>query len=378
MPLRKILGLALILCLLAIAMGTPQGIAQDAKSKSFKAVVEDHFDAWDANKDGKVDAQEIDKLLHRRSVKGEEAAAVASIHVWMRNHKSNQGLTKSVLTSTKDGTEERRDMAQKSPHFSSDYRSLVHHLNTVPRKPFTDKRPQLEDLSQGHLGDCYFVSMVGALVHRNAEGLHRVIRVGSSGDCELDFPDGKRAHVPELTDGLICLGSTAHQSGLWLNILEEGFGEVRRTKKPGTPGDPAIDKIGHGGSQTTTITLLTGKHAFYHSLKSLPPGKVHQLLMEAQARHLLMGAGTPSKGKKMPKGVASDHAYAILGVQGDKIQVWNPWGNHFSPKGEPGMDNGFPTEKGVFTVTVQQFCEIFSDLSIETAEAASAGKHRKK
>jgi phosphoribosylcarboxyaminoimidazole (NCAIR) mutase len=349
------------------------GGAKDEAPKTFKQVIEAHFDKWDANHDGKLDAHEIDHLLHQASIKNDEAATVASIHIYYRGHANHPGLTKGELLNTKDGQEERRDKSEKSPHFASDFKSLAKHLNTIPRKVFVGQKIQLDDLSQGHLGDCYFVSVVGAFVHRNPEGLHRIIHEGQANGTEVTFPDGKKAHVPALTDGLICLGSTAHQSGLWLNVLEEAFGEVTRSKKPGAPGDPAIDKIGKGGSQTTTITLLTGKQSQSHSLKSTPPAKVHQILTEAQSRKMLMGAGTGSH-KKLPPGVASDHAYAIIGLHGDKVEIWNPWGNKFTPKGTPGLTNGYPTEKGVFTVPLHEFCEIFGDISVETNQAHNGKK----
>ncbi|WP_371079264.1 C2 family cysteine protease, partial [Salmonella enterica] len=120
------------------------------------------------------------------------------------------------------------------------------------------------------------------------------------------------------SDSLICLASTSLQSGIWLPVLEEAFGEVTHTKKKApVPGQPAIDKIGAGGFQSTSISLLTGRHAFDHSVKTLAPARIHQLLSEAQARHYLMGASTPSgKDRKLPKGIASNHAYAVLSVQG--------------------------------------------------------------
>jgi len=368
-------AMVFLVCLL-VGGSALEGNQTSKKVTPFKSVVQEHFDSWDTNKDGKLESQEIDTLLRRHTIKGEAAAALASIHIWFRDHKSTMGLTKSALTQTKDGDGERRDMSQKSPHFAGDYVSFVHHLNSVPRKVFTDKKPQLESLSQGHLGDCYFVSMVGALVHRSPESVHRMIQANEAGDSAVIFADGKRTQVKELPDALICLGSTARDTGLWLNVLEEGFGQTSHSKKPGTPGDPAIDKIGHGGSQTTTIALLTGKHAINASIKKMPPAKVHQLLVEGHNRHALMGAGTEKQGK-YPKGIASNHAYAVLSVQGEKIQVWNPWGNHFTPKGTPGLENGYPTEKGVFTVGLHDFCQIFGDVTIETGQPAQKGRGKR-
>ena len=56
----------------------------------FVAVVESRFGNWDTNRNGSLESAEIDHLLKSHSVRGDEAAAVASIHVWFRGNPSVQ------------------------------------------------------------------------------------------------------------------------------------------------------------------------------------------------------------------------------------------------------------------------------------------------
>jgi thiol-disulfide isomerase/thioredoxin/tetratricopeptide (TPR) repeat protein len=75
------------------------------------------------------------------------------------------------------------------------------------------------------------------------------------------------------------------------------------------------------------------------------------------------------------------HAYALLRYDSktDTVDLWNPHGNNFKPKGPPGLTNGYPTKDGLFTVPlddfVQQFTGVsfegkFADISLESAEPA--------
>lgn len=63
--------------------------------------------------------------------------------------------------------------------------------------------------------------------------------------------------------------------------------------------------------------------------------------------------------------------YAIHWAHCDKMETR---GNQFTPKGNPGRANDYPTEKGVFTVPLHEFCEIFGDLSVETNQAHNGKK----
>lgn len=361
----------LVLLVLSSALSLLARGQNSAKSPSFKEVVELHFKAWDTNRDGALDPGEIDKVVKSRAVKGEAAAAAASIHVWFRNHHDAPKLTLEMLASAKDGATERRDLTQKSPHFSADYTAFNKHLAKVPRQIFASEKPSLVGMSQGHLGDCFFVSTVGALVHRNPAELRHLIHPGQAGECEITFGENRRAKVEPLSDGLICLGSTAHEQGLWLNYLEEGYGQIRHTKKALAPADPALDRIAKGGDAGDVIELLTGHKAETLHPKKMPHARVQQAMTQAAASRLLMCAGTPGgMGHKLPPGIPGDHDYAVLDVKGGHVTLWNPWGNHFTPKRTPaGLEHGYPVESGVFTMPFGDFCSVYGSVFVETRQA---------
>lgn len=381
MRCRPLLGLALAvsftLCLLPEAR-------TDTTSQSFSAVVEANFSKWDKNHDGKLEATEVSQLLTEHSITGDAAAALAAIHVYQRGQKNGGiALTKEVLIHTKDGAAGRRDKQEHMPHFENNYHAYIKHLKSVPRQVFIEKAPSLDAFRQGNLGDCYFLSSVGAAVYLNAPAVKNMVHVQSDGSCDLTFRNGVRVHVPRLTDAEICLGSTAGQQGLWLNVLEKGFGlsKLHRVKNK-KEGEVSLDAISKGGDTDETISLFTGRKAELLSYrkgkgKEPPPPSAHELpalelktralLHAALAGRFLLCAGTP--GGKMPPGVVSDHAYAVLGydTKTDSVHLWNPWGNHFEPKGGTGLDHGYSTQGGHFNMPLKDFIRVYEELYYETA-----------
>jgi hypothetical protein len=357
----------------------------DVSRDSFSAVVQANFSKWDRNHDGKLDAREVAALVTDHSVQGNAAAALAAIHAYQRGQK-NGGvpLTLDLLTHPREGASGRRDKQEHLPHFEGNYHSYCNHLKKAPREIFVDKAPTLDAFRQGNLGDCYFLSSVGAAISLNAAAVKSMVHVHPDGACDLTFRNGIHVHVPRLTDAEICLGSSAGQQGLWLNILEKGFGLARlhRARKGVKVGEVSLDAISKGGDTDETISLFTGRKAELLSYrrgkgkeKSPPPAhelpvleaKTRALLRTAVAGRFMLCAGTPAG--KMPPGVVNDHAYAVLGYDGktDTLHLWNPWGNHFEPKGGTGLEHGYSTKGGHFDMPLRDFVRVYEELYYETA-----------
>ena len=88
----------------------------------------------------------------------------------------------------------------------------------------------------------------------------------------------------------------------------------------------------------------------------------------------MLCAGTPAG--KMPPGVVNDHAYAVLGYDAkmDTLHIWNPWGNHFEPKGDTGMEHGYSTKGGHFDMPLKDFVRVYEELYYETGIPYGAKK----
>jgi hypothetical protein len=144
-----------------------------------------------------------------------------------------------------------------------------------------------------------------------------------------------------------------------------------------------LDVIARGGYPSEAIEVLCGKRANIIALrngKGAPPPAAEDQPRLATALHELFNDGLPRKfifcgsvasgGRgTYPPGIVSDHAYAILGYDADRqrVAVMNPWGNHFEPKGPPGLANGYFTRHGTFLLPLSEFVQIFEAVYYQTA-----------
>jgi hypothetical protein len=74
-----------------------------------------------------------------------------------------------------------------------------------------------------------------------------------------------------------------------------------------------------------------------------------------------------------PPGIARTHLYAVLDFDSktDLVHIWNPWGNHFEPRGTPGVANGYRVRDGHFFVPLSDFIRIFPSVIYESDRPAS-------
>jgi hypothetical protein len=352
-----------------------------AKETPFARIVETNFSKWDLNHDGKLSLEETDKLVGDRAIGGEEAAAVASIHYYLRNQKQSETLSLAMLT---------HRAGEKASHalaVDTRYRGFRSHIAKAPRELFVGNAPSLAGFSQGHLGDCYFVSAVGAAVARSPDAVKSMFNPNPDGSCWLTFANGRRVYVSRLSDAEIALGSSAGSQGLWLNVLEKGFGQVKiRTSKKVHYGEIGLDAIATGGNADDTIELLSGHRGTYLSIRrgkgkaQMPPAEDRIPLLMAELRQMFFLARTirpllccgTSHYSKLPPGIAGGHDYAILGFDQarEEVLVWNPWGNHYTPKGAPGLQHGYAVKGGKFAVPLNDFVRIFEEVYYESAVPA--------
>ncbi|HEY3965139.1 MAG TPA: C2 family cysteine protease [Planctomycetaceae bacterium] len=374
---------------LAAWAGWPHAAQADRPAVSFQKVVEDRFRYWDRDHDGVLTALEVDRLVQDREIQGNEAAAIAAIHVGFRAAEAPSRLSPADLLRASDKQSERRDKDDHHFHFAADYATFDRHVHELPRQIFTvANAPSLEGIAQGKLGDCYLVAVVGAAVHRDPRTVRNMFRIHIDGSNEIAFPNGQMLKVPPLTDAEIMLGSSAANQGLWLNVLEKAYGQLKLQipQSARSLADLDLDVIARGGDALQTLSLLTGHKADWNPFH---PGKtndnsqptpaqivaardqLHARLAEAAAHRRLVCISSPKT--KLPPGVISGHDYAMLGYDSKlkTVHVWNPWGRtyNFTPKGERhGLEHGYVVQKGHFDIPLDDFAHVFNGVWFETQE----------
>ncbi len=300
--------------------------------------------------------------MSNSKVRGDEAAAVAALHVYFRDNPKAEPLTREFIAkaSAQKPPVGRPDTVHNTPRFESYFEKFRDHIRNAPRDLFVESQVRLQGVKQGYLGDCYFVSMVGAALHSHRQQFEKMFQPRPDGGCDVLFPDGNKVIVKKLTDAQIALGSTAGKQGSWLNILEQGFGQLRARQEPKKllPGDIPLDSISRGGNPSATISLLTGHKAesFNLAKSGKDPAvveKIREAMIAGTKHHLLMASGTPAEGK-LPPGVFNLHAYAVLGFdeKTNTVHLWNPHGSDFQPKVKPaGLSN-----EAIPSATVDSTC----------------------
>lgn len=370
-----------------------------ADDPTLAQVVREHFDAWDTNHDNELSPAEIDARTTDPSIRAEAAAAVATLKLAMRRKTDPmKALAKSDLeqalpeTPAPRGGGEAGPADNEPPRTAADlqrrYRASLRRIRTIQAQVFTDDQPDLASFHQGPLGDCYFVSMVGALAFHHPRALRDMVRTADDGSLAVVFPGHDPVPVPALTDAQVAISSTSGKDGRWLPVIEHAFGALRQRSRPDAPDSEPTDLIARGGSAGQSIELLTNHDASRIMLggnpaKPLDPAKIDEIaaklrsilpaLLEAKR---LVAVGTGTEG--LPPGVSPNHAYAVLGFDPatDTVTIWNPHGNSFKPKGEPGRAHGYPTRAGMFTVPLADMIVVFRGFTYETDEPARPDKPR--
>jgi len=369
---------------------TPAGGApvDSVPPQSFAQVVNQYFSQWDTNGDGTLTPEKIDAAVANPNFHDAAAAALAAIKVVVRGGKytlppiSQAYLVSSPVReqSTSDEQIDLQDNPDQPgkfnhpPAFQLRYLLALRRLHNVSRDLFPQSLPSLDACHQGPLADCYFVSVVGAMVYRNPSIVKGMFTQNNDGSTTLAFGNGRRVKVAPLTDAEIAISSTAGANGLWLTVLENAYGKIRmEAQNAGQQDKPDTDSIANGGRPGPVINALDGYQAKYFDFV-LRGGQrrrpqfamiMRQDLSTALQEYRLIETVTPSN--HLPPGITPSHAYAVLGYNSDTdlLHMWNPHGNNFTPKGPDGLQYGYTTKAGQFDIPLSDWLKIYKRVTFE-------------
>ena len=356
----------------ALAQQQPVAPKITVQAPSYKKALEQFLPKWDANKNDRLDRSETAALLRDGSIRSIEAAALATSHFWFLKSPDKKSATLDELTSDiKETMAFANGSLTNVFKMEREYEFYLVHLFTCSRDMFGSKKIGIEGISQGRLGNCFFVSMAGNLAFQNPDVIKSMIKTNEDGSNKVEFPDGRSVRINKLPEAVIALGSRTANQGTWINVLEEAYGEVYKTNTPEDTAAIGLDRISRGGNIGETISLLTGHQSDTIAWKSgLPEDllNIRYLLGKGVKNKSLMGAGVPLDLKKPPPAIVVGHAYAVLNYDEakDLITLWNPHGNDFKPMGPEGFINGYETKGGVFTISSRDFSFLFNYLFVET------------
>jgi len=189
------------------------------------------------------------------------------------------------------------------------------------------------DILQGQLGDCYFLSCLSALAERPKliKRLFMTEQPNEVGCYAVWLNDNGEWKNFIIDDYFPCSGpnkgpvfSRGNGHELWVLLLEKAYAKLHGS----------FDII-EGGDPAWALRDLTG--APWDFLDSTDPDKIWRFVMESEARGYLITCYTRStqiREEQNPLGIVFGHAYSILDAKeivtdyGSErlIRIRNPWG----------------------------------------------------
>jgi hypothetical protein len=348
--------------------------AENPAKTNLLVVVEKHFASWDADKNGELSIQEVNRLLIDPQIKGESAAAVVAIRRTMRTKTApTEKMTKESISKI---IPYNKSAKEKMPDIEGMYVTALDRIQKADRKLFVSDKPTVDSIHQGKLGNCFCLAPLGAMLDRDPESVKKMFTILPDGMIEVRF--GKEVQkVAPLTDAELASLAMTENQGIWINIYEKAVGQCRRKADQGEDVS-LLDVLTKGGSAGSMIEVITGnpiKRFSCSPFKSpdLTEEKklelhetLRKMLIKARTEKKLITAGTSSGSTKVPN-IDGNHAYAILDYDAvkDRILVWNPHGQSFTPKGEPGMQHGYTTKDGKFWVPLKEMVQFFGGFAFE-------------
>ncbi len=358
---KPILLRAFLLMLLA-ALPFSNALAAERTNNFFIDTVASNFFAWDLNHDQTLSRRELDAAIADPANTGRAAAALAAL---------KRGNVPPPWTL--DGL--RRESVSNGCNLMPLYGQALRRIRgATNRLLYASGLPKLNTIHQGRMGNCYCLAPLGAMLNRNPQDVSSLFEVQQDGQILAKFAGGAMTIAP-LTDAEIALTAGNSRDGVWINLFEKAMGEARNERLPATRrARLAIDAIAYGGSPQAIMSYLTGHKVNGLSIKfgdnpdaAAKMDELRRQLEDATRQKRLMACSTDDI---TTPGLTPHHAYAVLefNSQSDSLKIWNPHGNNFTPKGPPGLSNGYPTTNGTFSMPLADFPDQFEHVFIERTE----------
>jgi Calpain family cysteine protease len=208
--------------------------------------------------------------------------------------------------------------------------------------------PTSQDVNQGYLGDCYFLSSLGDIALKDPSAIESMITSNGNGTYGVRFMvDGQPDYVT-VNSELPVMGAGyqwANGSTLefangsaddWVGLVEKAYAELNaQTSAPhGMELNSASDSYqGIAAGNASALTLVTGQSETGYALNPQDSAGALASIMSSLAssfsagEEVLMSTPASSSGN-----LVGDHMYMITGVNAatDTFTIQNPWNSAYS------------------------------------------------
>lgn len=365
--------------------------ANEMNTLKFAAPFTTLFPSLDQDNNQLVSKSELGKALGRNGMSTEEAASVTAAYKeydaliamnddtqWLPQLPANKWLDKLPLHTYDERGISKNDLetfvGKGNPKVSSVMGrfSMTLYTEATPPKLFPkgidSVRPDL--VSQGELGDCYFLAAVAALAQhdKGKKAIMSMIKDLGDNRYQVTFPGKKPLTIDGPSLGERSMYSNASSDGHWLAVIEKAYAVQRNDSAWFVKYSNPYDKIGQGGMLSEGINALTTNGTDTdiilatrtETLRSkLTSALGSQKMVTAAIMKELIGDGNTDNG------LPTAHAYSILAYdrKSDMITVRNPWGstevNDANGRTRDGKNDG------TFQMPLSEFQSTFHFLTYE-------------
>ncbi|CAG8472191.1 9508_t:CDS:2 [Ambispora leptoticha] len=255
-------------------------------------------------------------------------------------------------------------------------------INKIFEDPkFFSKSVDADDIEQGGIGDCWFLSSVSTC--SNIPGLIETICVSRDEEVGvygfIFFKDGDwistvvddqlYTHIdPETKKEILTFGRCKDHTSTWLPLLEKAYAKIH-----GDYENIDLGSIGHG------LEDLTGGVAnIYSTIDILDTERFWNETILTLNKTAVLGAGHSANWTPDPEGLVDNHAYSILearelnGVKLLKIRnpyggfpewtgAWSDGSEQWTPENLAALNHKFGLD-GVFWMAYEDFLTFFAFL----------------
>ena len=191
-----------------------------------------------------------------------------------------------------------------------------------------------DDILQGSIGDCYFLSAIGSLcrfpklidrlfyIKEKTKQHEYGIYIFINGLWELVLIDDYFPYAGTYFKQL-AFGSSRDDE-LWLCLLEKAWAKI----------NGCYAKIGCGGTPNEVFDVLTEAYSEYYTVNKNNKDVLWKKMLDSKEKGFVMTAGTSGDVYNLPieeNGLSPGHAYTVLDlheINGEKVvRLRNPWGN---------------------------------------------------
>jgi len=218
---------------------------------------------------------------------------------------------------------------------------------------FASAGPQITDVNQGQLGDCWFLAAVAETALLNPSLIKNMIVAHANGAYSVEFwVNGKadfvtvNAALPSYTNGsmqwdgsrMVDANST---TSLWVPLVEKALAQLAEqsgvvTGMQFAGGQNQYYELNAGAGEG--VSLITGQSSAAYSIGGQSPGGLATLLGQMNAlfstgHDVLMG----TSGQAVSGDLVASHMFAVTGVDvaNGLVSLYNPWGANGVGAGKP-------------------------------------------